>query len=80
MTKRKDKEITYNDAITELESIVEQIESEEIDVDLLAEKVKRASYLIKLCKAKLKGTEGEVKKLLADIEESIEKEGGKEEL
>jgi exodeoxyribonuclease VII small subunit len=65
-------EITYKEAITELETIIAQIEKEGIDVDVLAEKVKRASYLIKLCRSKLKSTDEEVKKVLADIEEDNE--------
>jgi exodeoxyribonuclease VII small subunit len=58
----------YKDAIGEIESIVEEIESESVDVDVLAEKVKRAAYLIKLCKANLKKTDDEVKKILKEFE------------
>lgn len=65
----KTNQITYSDAITELEAIVKQLD-DEIDVDVLAEKVKRASYLIKLCKTKLRSTEDEVKKVLEDIEKT----------
>jgi exodeoxyribonuclease VII small subunit len=59
----------YKDVIEEIESIVEEIESEGVDVDVLAEKVKRAAYLIKICKAKLKKTDDEVKKILKEFEE-----------
>jgi exodeoxyribonuclease VII small subunit len=58
----------YKDAIGEIESIVEEIETESVDVDVLAEKVKRAAYLIKMCKAKLKKTDDEVKKILKEFE------------
>jgi exodeoxyribonuclease VII small subunit len=74
MKSKKETQLTYSEAITELETIVSQIENEEVDVDILAEKIKRAAYLMKFCKNKLKGTEGEVKKLLTDIEESMETE------
>ena len=63
------KETSYDKAITELEEIVNQIESEEISVDELSEKVKRASQLIRICKLKLKGTEEEVNKVLKEISE-----------
>jgi exodeoxyribonuclease VII small subunit len=54
--------------LTELEDIITEIESEEINVDILAEKVKRAAYLIKFCKGRLRNTEEEVKKVLSEIE------------
>jgi exodeoxyribonuclease VII small subunit len=60
---------TYTSAITELEEIVKDIESGEIDVDVLSEKVKRASELIKFCKDRLRNTQKVVEKTLVDIEE-----------
>lgn len=61
------KELKYSKAIEELEEIVEQIEGENVDVDTLAEKVKRASYLIEFCRGKLKETETEVRKVLSGM-------------
>lgn len=43
----KPKHLTYSLALTELEQITAEIESESIAVDNLSEKVKRAAYLIK---------------------------------
>jgi exodeoxyribonuclease VII small subunit len=60
--------LTYTSAITELEAIVRDIESGEIDVDVLTAKVKRASELIKFCKDNLRNTQKEVEKTLVDIE------------
>ncbi len=65
---REDKELSYSQALAELEGIIGEIESEEVDVDALAEKVKRAAFLIRLCKEKLRGTEEEVKKVLLEME------------
>lgn len=65
MTKKK---ITYNEAISEIEEILQKIENEELDVDDLSEKVKRVSALIKICKEKLYKTEEEVEKILKEIE------------
>jgi exodeoxyribonuclease VII small subunit len=39
-------------------------------VDVLAEKVKKASQLITFCQAKLKSTETEVNKIIAQMESS----------
>ncbi len=63
----------YSDAIEEIESIVEEIESETVDVDVLTEKVKRATYLIKLCKEKLRETDKEVKNILKEFEKAEDK-------
>jgi len=57
----------YKDAIAELESIVDEIESETVDVDLLAEKIKRAAFLITVCKEKLKKTDEDVKRILEGL-------------
>lgn len=76
---KKDKKPTYFQALNELEKIIDAIESEEIDVDVLAEKVKRATYLIKFCKARLRNTEEEVKKVLTEIEDKPEAEGSADE-
>ena len=62
------KEISYSDAINELEDILKEFENGEPDIDNLSEKVKRVSVLINLCKKKLKQTEDEVQKILDDIE------------
>lgn len=61
--------LTYTSAITELEKIVKDIESGEIDVDVLTVKVKRASELITFCKDRLRNTQKEVEKTLVDIDE-----------
>ncbi len=60
--------LTYTEAITKLEAIVEEIENEDISVDDLSKKVKRASELIRLCKTKLTKTEQEVNEVLKEIE------------
>jgi exodeoxyribonuclease VII small subunit len=64
----------YKDALEEIESIVEEIESESVDVDVLTEKVRRAAYLIRMCKAKLKKTDDEVKKILMEFDEKEDPE------
>ncbi len=61
------KEIPYSQAIEELEEIVSSIENEDVNVDELSVKVKRAAELIKICKSKLHNTEEEVNNILKDI-------------
>ena len=58
----------YSEAFEELQRIVAEIESGEISVDELSEKVKRATELIRTCKLKLTTTEEDVNKILKDLE------------
>ena len=62
-------EVNYARAIEELQSIVTEIELGQITVDILSEKVKRASELIAICKTKLSSTEEDVNKILKELEE-----------
>jgi len=66
---RKNKELTYSQALKELEKIVKEIESEEVDIDILAEKIKRASQILVFCKGKLRTAEDEVNKVLTEMED-----------
>ncbi len=63
------KKITYQDAIAEIENILAKIENKELDVDELADNVKKVSTLIKICKDKLYKTEEEVEKILNQMDE-----------
>ncbi len=63
-----EKTLTYESAYKELAEIAGEIENETVSVDVLAEKVKRASVLISFCQSKLKSTESEVNKIIAQME------------
>ena len=64
------KEVSYNEAIQEVEAILEKLNNEELDVDQLGAQVKRAAELIELCKKKLRKAEDEVAKVIKnDTEE-----------
>lgn len=63
------KDITYTDALNELNEISHDIDNESIPLDELAKKVKRASELITICRAKLRSTEDEVKKIIGEMGE-----------
>lgn len=54
----------YEEAIKELETIVSQIEKNELDIDQLTERLKEAQKLIKLCKDKLYKTDEKIKAML----------------
>jgi len=63
------KKISYSEAMAEIEDILEKIENEELDVDELAEKVKRVSFLLKTCKDKLTKTNEQVEQILKEMED-----------
>jgi exodeoxyribonuclease VII small subunit len=60
----------YTEAFDELQKIVSAMEEGQIGIDELAEKVKRATELIRICRLKLTSTEGDVQKILKDLENS----------
>ncbi|MEG1546301.1 MAG: exodeoxyribonuclease VII small subunit [Bacteroides sp.] len=66
MTARKE---TYNQAMDKLEKLVAQIENNELDIDLLGDKLKEAKELIKFCKERLYKTDEDIKKILRQTEE-----------
>lgn len=60
------KEIKYEEAVAQLEEIVDKMENDELDIDQLTDQLKRAKELVKLCKDKLTKTDDEIKKLLSE--------------
>ncbi len=60
--------LTYEQAMSQLEKIVSQIESGNIDIDSLSEKLKEARNLISYCKDALKHVEKDVTKVLSEEE------------
>ena len=67
----KNKE-TYSQAMARLETIVRQVDGNELEIDELVEKIKEANEIIAFCSEKLKKADMEVEKLLADKQENEE--------
>ena len=61
-------ELTYSAALAELQQLAEDLENDEISIDELSDKIKRASKLLEFCQTKLRSTDEEVKKILAKME------------
>lgn len=66
------KKISYTEAYSELQHIVDEIENAEINIDLLDAKIKRASELLKICRDKLHKTEENVLQVLGEIKKNSE--------
>jgi exodeoxyribonuclease VII small subunit len=61
------KEFSFNSAVLEIENILQNIESGDLDIDKLSVEVKRASELIKECQKKLRTTEEEINSIFKDL-------------
>jgi exodeoxyribonuclease VII small subunit len=62
-------DVKYSEAVDELEDLLEQIDSEDVDLDDLAVKVERASELIRVCRDKIERTEMQVRTIIEDLED-----------
>ena len=67
------KKLSYKQAFTDLENILSKLENNELDVDELTDNVKKASELIKFCKARLFDTEAEVENIIDDLDSEQQK-------
>ncbi len=61
-------EIGFSDAMQELEAILGRIESEEVDIDQLAEELGRAAELLELCRGRIRRAEVEVSQIVQGLE------------
>ena len=66
------KKETYLQAMERLEKIVRQIDNNELDIDILGEKIKEANEIIAFCTEKLTKADKEVEKLLQEKRQSEE--------
>ena len=59
--------MSYESAYQELEQIYNLINNEQVSIDELATKVKRASVLISFCQEKLRSTETEINNIISGM-------------
>ncbi|MBA2326143.1 MAG: exodeoxyribonuclease VII small subunit [Actinobacteria bacterium] len=65
--------------MAELEEILEELEGDQLDVDVLAERVRRASELIKSCRTRIARAQADVDTIVTDLEafeREVEEEDG----
>lgn len=63
-----DDSIGYGEAVAELEEILTELESSEIDVDRLADRVRRAAVLIELCRNRIGDARLQIDTVVAQLE------------
>ncbi len=59
-------------AMQELESILERIDGDDVDIDGLAAELRRATELLELCRGKIQKAEVEVSQIVQKLEEGVE--------
>jgi len=68
-------QITYREALGELEEILAAIEQEQVDVDELALKVKRSAELIRLCRSRIDAAAAEVETVVQEMDPGEDRNG-----
>lgn len=65
-------ELSYNQAVAELEAIVAKMESDTCDIDQLSNYTTRALSLLKFCKERLFKTNEEVERCLEELRNTLQ--------
>lgn len=61
-------ELTYSEAVGELDAILRTMQSDQCDIDRLTVYTRRATELLKECRKRLTTTDEELRTILADLE------------
>ena len=60
-------ELTYTQAVNELEELVKKMQDPECSIDNLSQYTKRSKELLEFCRKRLTATDEELKRILNDI-------------
>lgn len=74
MTTTEEEELSYSTAVTELDEILAELEDDSLDVDILGDRVKRASELISFCRERITSAQSKVEQIVADLEQASDDE------
>jgi len=69
-----DESLDYAAAVAELDGILVELEDEALNVDILADRVKRASQLISFCRLRIMSAKTQVEQIVTDLEQLGEAE------
>ena len=62
-------EMTYTQAVTELEQLVQKMQDPQCSIDNLSEYTRRSKQLLDICRKKLTAADEQLKQILADIQQ-----------
>ncbi len=57
-------QMKYEEAVNRLEEIVKKMENDELDIDQMAQQLKEAQQLIRLCKDRLTKVDADIKAVM----------------
>ena len=63
-TQQPMQQMKYEEAVSRLEEIVKKMENDELDIDQMAQQLKEAQQLIKLCKDRLTKVDADIKAVM----------------
>ena len=63
-----EREIGYGEALAELEGILDELDGDEVDVDVLGSRVRRAAELLRLCRDRIASARFDVEQVVAELE------------
>jgi len=66
-----EKDFGYDAAMQELDEILAEIEDDTVDMDMLTERVHRASELVKWCKDKITRTQMEIEHIVTELDAAM---------
>jgi len=61
-------DLGYADALAELEAILADLERDDVDVDVLGPKVRRAADLIRVCRAHIGAARVDLEEIMVDLD------------
>lgn len=70
MSANQEAEPRFGEALEELEKILRRIEAEQVDIDELADELRRAATLLEVCRGKIRKAEVEVEQIVRSLEEA----------
>ena len=65
-------ETSYADAQAELDAILRELDGDEVDVDVLGERVRRAAELLRLCRDRIAAARFEVEQVVGELEAEVD--------
>ena len=68
----EDSDLSFKEALAELEQILGRIEGEDVDLDGLASELSRAAELLEVCRGKIRKAEVEVDHIVEELERDAE--------
>jgi len=70
-----DGQIGYTAALAELDDILHELDGDEVDVDVLGARVRRAAELLRVCRDRISSARFEVEQVVAELEAEAEAGG-----